>query len=94
MTGRSLTAPVLVLLVLLLVAIIAGSAHAQTAPRIFFAEAPALLVQIAGEPVYRHIEGTTLDRLVNTQAVIVRDRADIHYSTMSAASSVRPCPRL
>src|SRR2546428_408998 len=24
-------------------------------------------------------KGTTLDRLVNTQAVIVRDRADIHY---------------
>src|SRR6266850_2225726 len=42
-------------------------------------DAPALLIQIDGEPVYRHVEGTTLDRVVNSQAVIVRDPAGIHY---------------
>jgi hypothetical protein len=79
MTVHLLTPPVSLPLVLLLLASSRSSAHAQTTPRIYFAEAPALLIEIDGEPVYRHIEGTKLDRLVNTQAMIVRDHADIHY---------------
>jgi hypothetical protein len=79
MTARLLTPPVALPLVLLLLASSRSNAQTQATPRIFFAEAPALLIQIDGEPVYRHIEGTTLDRLVNTQAVIVRDHAGIHY---------------
>jgi hypothetical protein len=79
MTLRFLTSPVSLPLVLLLLASSRSSAYAQTTPQILFAEAPALLIQIDGEPVYRHIEGTTLERLVNTQAVIVRGQADIHY---------------
>ena len=75
----SLTSPVSVPLMLLLFVIIGNGAHAQTTPRIFFAQAPALLIQIDGEPVYRPIEDAKLDRLVNTQAVIVRDRAGVHY---------------
>jgi len=79
MTRRCLFPPISFQLALALLLVFGGSAHAQTVPRIFFAEAPALLIQIDGEPVYRHVEGTTLDRVVNSQAVIVRDPAGIHY---------------
>jgi hypothetical protein len=79
MTVRFLAPRVSLPLVLLLLASNRNSAHAQRTPRIFFAEAPALLIQIDGEPVYRHIEGANLDRLVNAQAVIVRGQSDIHY---------------
>ena len=48
-------------------------------PQIFFAESPATLILIDGDPVYRHIEGTDLERIVNTRALIVREPAGIHY---------------
>jgi len=48
-------------------------------PEIFFAESPALLILIDGDPVYRSVEGTDLERVVNTRALIVRDHAGIHY---------------
>jgi hypothetical protein len=79
MTLRCLFPPISFQLALALLLVFGGSAHAQTVPRIFFAEAPALLIQIDGEPVYRQVERTTLDRVVNSQAVIVRDPAGIHY---------------
>jgi hypothetical protein len=79
MTIRFLTPPLSLPLVLLLLASSRSSAYAQATPQMVFAEAPALLIQIDGEPVYRHIEGTNLDSLVNTQAPIVRGQADIHY---------------
>jgi hypothetical protein len=71
--GTSLTCTLLLLL--------AGgsSARAQQSPQVFFAEAPALLVRIEGAPVYRHIAGTDLARLVNTSALIVRDPGGILY---------------
>jgi hypothetical protein len=48
-------------------------------PRIIFAEPPALLIRIDGDPVYRRIEDTGLERIVNTRALIIRDSAGIHY---------------
>ena len=66
-------------LALLLLLASGGSALAQQAPQIFFAEAPALLVRIEGAPVYRQIGGTGLERIVNTRVLIVRDSAGIHY---------------
>ena len=44
-----------------------------------FAVAPALLVPINGDPAYRDVPGTGLQRVVNTEALILRDRANIHY---------------
>lgn len=65
---------------LLLLAVGGSSALAQQrAPQIVFAEAPALLVQIDGAPVYRRIPDTDLSRVANTTALIVRDDADLHY---------------
>jgi hypothetical protein len=57
----------------------AASAHAQPSPDILFGEAPALLVRIEGAPVYRPIAGTDLERIVNTQVLLVRDPSGIHY---------------
>jgi hypothetical protein len=47
--------------------------------RIIFAESPALLILIDGDPVYRRIEDTDLERIVNTRVLIVRDSGGIHY---------------
>jgi hypothetical protein len=79
MTSRSFCRRVAPPLALVLLGAAGRSAHAQTPPDIVFAQAPAILVQIDGDPEYRHVDGTDLDRVVNTQAVIVRDHADIHY---------------
>jgi hypothetical protein len=49
------------------------------APAIFFSTAPSLLVSIDGEPVYRSVPGTDLERIVNTKPLIVRDPAGICY---------------
>ncbi len=48
-------------------------------PRLLFADRPAILVLIDGDPVYRPIRGTDLERIVNTKPFIVRDTAGIHY---------------
>jgi len=68
-------------LTLALLLLVAGrsSAPAQPLRYIFFAEAPAILVQVDGAPVYQPIPGTHLQRIVNTRALIVRDGAGIHY---------------
>jgi len=79
MTRHLWTRPVRVTLTLLLLAASGSSAHAQTELDIFFAESPAVLILIDGDPVYRRIEGTDLERIVNTTVLIVRDSADIHY---------------
>jgi hypothetical protein len=58
----------------------AASVNAQTAPpRIIFAASPALLIQIDGDPVYRDVHGTALQRVVNTRPLIVRDETGGHY---------------
>jgi hypothetical protein len=48
-------------------------------PPLLFADRPAILVLIDGDPVYRPIRGTDLERIVNTKPFIVRDTAGIHY---------------
>ena len=48
-------------------------------PRLLFADRPAILILIDGDPVYRPIRGTDLERIVNTKPFIVRDSAGIHY---------------
>jgi len=48
-------------------------------PRLLFAERPAILVLIDGDPIYRPIEGTDLERITNAKPFIVRDTAGIHY---------------
>jgi hypothetical protein len=57
----------------------ADPAAAAANKKIVFAEHPAILVVIDGDPVYRPMKGTELQRIVNTRPFIVRDRADIHY---------------
>jgi hypothetical protein len=70
-------------LTLLLLAASGSSGIAQARnddPRqIFFAESPARLILIDGDPVYRGVAGTDLERIINTSALIVRDSAGIHY---------------
>jgi len=68
-------------LTLALLLLVAGrsSAPAQPLRYIFFAEAPAILVQVDGAPVYQQIPGTNLERIMNTRPLIVRDGAGIHY---------------
>ena len=44
-------------------------------PRLLFAERPAVLVLIDGDPIYRPIEGTDLERIANAKPFIVRDTA-------------------
>ena len=66
-------------LALLLLVVGRSSAPAQQLRHIFFAEAPAILVQVDGAPVYLDIPGTSLERVTNTPALIVRDGAGIHY---------------
>ncbi len=40
-------------------------------PRIFFSTTPALLVLVDGDPVLRQMEGTGLQRIINTRALIL-----------------------
>jgi hypothetical protein len=62
-----------------LCAITVGRAVAADGKTILFAEKPAILILIDGEPVYRSLKGTDLQRITNTKAFIVRDGAGIHY---------------
>jgi hypothetical protein len=52
---------------------------AAAEPRILLAEKPAILILIAGEPVYQPLKGTDRQRIPNTKPFIVRDSAGIHY---------------
>ncbi len=42
-------------------------------PRIVFAEKPAALVAIDGEPAWRPVEKTSLERVINTRVLVLRD---------------------
>src|SRR4051812_48078017 len=79
MTSRPFTSIAGLMLIPVLLLADGRSAAAQQRPRIYFAEAPALLVRVEGPPVYRRIPGTDLERVINTGAVIVRDTAQLHY---------------
>ena len=48
-------------------------------PEIVFAQSPALLVRVEGDPLYRAVDGTGLSRITNTRSFIVRDESGIHY---------------
>ncbi len=47
-------------------------------PRILFSKVPAILVTIDGPPVYRAITGTSLDRVLNTRPLLVKDASGAH----------------
>jgi hypothetical protein len=91
--SHCMTRHIRVSLALLLLAASGATATAQTIgaapvdqtrpPKILFAEAPAVLILIDGDPVYRVIDGTDLERIVNTSAQIIRDSAGIHYLRMA-----------
>jgi hypothetical protein len=48
-------------------------AATQAPPRIVFVETPVAVVAIDGAPSWRPVEGTTLERLVNTRLLVLRD---------------------
>jgi hypothetical protein len=48
-------------------------------PRILFSPLPAVLVRIDGEPKYKNVEGTSLEQVANTTALILRDDTGAHY---------------
>jgi hypothetical protein len=49
------------------------------APEIIFSASPAVLIGIDGDPVYRKIDGTGLERIVNTKPLILRDISGTLY---------------
>jgi hypothetical protein len=42
-------------------------------PQVFFSTRPAMLALIDGTPVFRPVEGTRLERVINTRAIMLRD---------------------
>jgi hypothetical protein len=48
-------------------------------PRIIVSYTPALLIPISGSPVLRPISGTSLDRVINTEAMLARAGAGTYY---------------
>jgi hypothetical protein len=63
----------------------AQSKHAKsvpvqnTPPTIFFSQSPALLVLVDGQPALRSVTGTSLMRVINTQALIALDQTSGLY---------------
>jgi hypothetical protein len=62
-------------------AVTAGEASPMRSetPDIIFSASPATLILINGDPVYRDVAGTALQRIVNTKALILRDETGSHY---------------
>jgi hypothetical protein len=48
-------------------------------PKIIFSDQPAILVAIDGPPAYRPVPGTELERVINTHALLLKDRAGRFY---------------
>jgi hypothetical protein len=48
-------------------------------PRIIFSTVPAILVYIDGDPVYRPVKDTKLQRVINTRPLILKDSAGKHF---------------
>ena len=48
-------------------------------PEIIFAERPTLLIYIDGSPVWKSVEGTTYERLLNTRPLILRSDSGTLY---------------
>ena len=49
------------------------------APALIFSRQPAILVSVDGAPRYVRAEGTSLERVLNTRALLLRDGAGRHY---------------
>src|ERR1700752_4205731 len=47
--------------------------------RIIFSPAPARLIRTDGEPIYRNVNDSVLQRIANTRAFILRDESGVHY---------------
>ena len=69
----------------------ASAAHGVSGPKIIFSTVPAVLVMVEGEPILRDVTGTTLKRVVNTKALILRDEADavLHQDARRLDAGVR-----
>jgi len=48
-------------------------------PRILFSRVPAILIAVDGAPVYRAIPETSLDRVLNTRPLLIKDSSGAHY---------------
>jgi hypothetical protein len=48
-------------------------------PAILFSTKPAMLILVDGPPAYRHVTDTELYRVLNTRALILRDKSGKHY---------------
>ena len=48
-------------------------------PQFVFAQQTAVLIAIDGAPVWRPVTGTTLERVINTRALVLRDNASGKY---------------
>ena len=48
----------------------------NAAPKIFFSPRRAVLILVDGDPVYRDVEATKYQRVLNTQALILKDTSD------------------
>ena len=51
----------------------------NTPPTIISSEVPAILVYIDGEPAYRPVDGTALQRVINTRPLLLKDAQGKHY---------------
>ncbi|MBV6826643.1 autotransporter [Pseudomonas sp. PD9R] len=56
-----------------------GEPIENTPPTIITSDVPALLVYIDGEPAYRPVEGTSLQRVINTRPLLLKDAQGKHY---------------
>jgi hypothetical protein len=52
---------------------------AHTPPRIVFSTTPAILVYVDGEPAWRPVKDTKLERVLNTRVLLVRDARSRHF---------------
>jgi len=51
----------------------------NTPPKLFVSTRPAVLVSIDGNPAYREVPRTELQRIINTRALLLRDAKGKHY---------------
>lgn len=48
-------------------------------PRIVFADVPSMLISIDGEPAWRDVAGTSLQRVINTRPLLVKDKSGAYF---------------
>jgi len=57
-----------------------GGALNNTPPAIIFSTQPAMLVYIDGPPVYKPINGTDIERVINSRALVLKDKSGTLYA--------------